>query len=127
MWEDEKAIGKGYKRQGGITIFLIAAAFASTYLDLKLVIVVAAALMFGAVTFCEARLYDLCIRLKRSNHIAHENGARLAQIQDSLSQLNTRVFHIVNALDLEEKSAEKSERKTEELTEKLRARWQTDE
>jgi hypothetical protein len=77
--------------------------------------------LFGAITFCEAGLYDLCIRLKRSNHIAQENGVKLAQIQDSLSQLNTRVFHIVSALDLEEKSTEKTKRRGDELREKLHA------
>jgi hypothetical protein len=32
MWEDEQAIGKGYKKQAGISLFIVIAAVGSAYL-----------------------------------------------------------------------------------------------
>lgn len=119
MSEDEHVIAKGYKKQTGITLFIILAGFASTYLDLKYVVAAGCLIIFGAVTFCEARLYDLCIRLKRSNHLAQDNAEKLGELRDLLKGLDSRVFHIINAFDIEAKSTTKLDEQHEILMERL--------
>jgi hypothetical protein len=119
MAEDEHAIAAGYKKQVGVTVFIVIAACLSAYLDLKYVVAFGFVLTFGALTFCEARLYDLCIRLKRSNHLAHENREKLEQLHSAIKQLDTRVFHIVNAFDLEEKSTGRLNAQHEALMEQI--------
>jgi hypothetical protein len=119
MSEDEHVIAKGYKKQTGITLFIILAGCASTYLDLKYVVAAGCLTVFAAVTFCEARLYDLCIRLKRSNHLAQENGEKLRELRDLLKGLDNRVFHIINAFDIETKSTNKLNEETKILRERL--------
>lgn len=121
MTEDEQVIAKGYKKQTGITLFIILAAFVSTYFDLKYVVATGCLIIFGAITFCEARLYDLCIRLKRSNHLAFENGERLNELHGLLKQLDERVFHIVNAFNIEDRSKDKSQKEHEQIMERLQA------
>lgn len=98
---------------------------AAKYLDLKYVVATGCLILLGAVTFCEARLYDLCIRLKRSNHLAQENGEKLTELRGVLKELDTRVFHIINAFDLEVKSKAKLDEQHNVLMERI-ARLKTE-
>ena len=118
MTEDEHVIAKGYKQQFGIGLVLVLTlGLAAYFLELKWVVATGCVLIVGAISYCEARLYDLCIRLKRGNHLAHENGEKLAALLNKLdgrmNKLDERIFHIVNAFDIESRSANKTQKETD--------------
>src|SRR3954454_7364250 len=87
MHEDEHAIAAGYRAQRGILLGAMLFLVAAYYLDLKYVVAFGCVGIFGAVSFSEARLYDLGIRLKRSNHLAADKSERLEQKLDQLRNL----------------------------------------
>jgi hypothetical protein len=97
MGEDEQTIGKGYKKQGSMIVALVVLGAIAHYLDMKSVIAAGFLMVIGAISFAEARLYDLCIRLKRSNHLQFDGADEL---QSTLKQIDTRLFNIISALAL---------------------------
>ena len=109
--QDEQFIAKGYRKQLIIMVVVLAAGWASTYVDLKTVIVAGFLTIFCAVSFAESRLYDLCVRIKRTNYLLHEQSARLA----ALERLDARVFDIINVFDLEKLSTDKTAARRNEV------------
>lgn len=63
--------------------------------------------LWGAVIFSEARLYDLCIRLKRTNE--------LLVCLEQLKEINLCLFYLVDAFDAESISKRKSDERDAEL------------
>ena len=70
MAEDEERIGEGYRSghwaQMVVVMVLVITAF---YFETKFVVAAAAICIFTAQQKAEARLFDLCIRLRRTNQL----------------------------------------------------------
>ena len=78
MHEDEQRIGAGYRRSlmlvvGG-AVPIVATAY---FFDLKWVLVVGLVVVINAINNTEARLYDLCIRLRRTNALLSDRNSKL--------------------------------------------------
>lgn len=72
MSEDEHVIAKGYRNKtyAYLAILPLIIAF---FFDTKYVVATGAFLIITLLNDTEARLYDLCIRLKRTNTIISSN------------------------------------------------------
>jgi hypothetical protein len=97
MGEDEQTIGRGYKKQGSMIVGLMVLGAIGHFLDLKDVVAAGFLMVIGAMSFAEARLYDLCIRLKRSNHLQFDDAG---EVQSTLRQIDRRLSDILSALAL---------------------------
>lgn len=67
MVEDEHKIGEGYKLWVSPLLCALPMATASFASDIKWTIAVSAAVVIGLLHEAGGRLYDLCIRLRRTN------------------------------------------------------------
>jgi hypothetical protein len=75
--DDEQQIADGYR--GGWKVPTIAAVVLGAtahYSETKFVVAVAAFFIVAAVCFAEGRLYDLCIRLRRTNILLRDQSQR---------------------------------------------------
>jgi hypothetical protein len=71
MSEDEHVIGKGY--QLGLNLLLMAAPLGVAYFsDIKWVVATGFAVAFPMLNEIGGRLYDLCIRMRRTNILISE-------------------------------------------------------
>lgn len=68
MSEDEQVIAKGYRNKTYFFLAILPLAIA-LFFDTKYVVATAAFLIIIIMNDVEARLYDLCIRIKRTNTI----------------------------------------------------------
>jgi len=70
MGDDEQTIADGYRSSWKVSIVAAAIIGAATYYgEVKHVVAAGAFITFVAVTAAEGRLYDLCIRLRRTNEL----------------------------------------------------------
>lgn len=69
--EDEQQIAKGYRSQGAIiaAVLMLTGAY---FFDERLVMPVGFALVMVGLSAIDARLFDLCIRLRRANALLSE-------------------------------------------------------
>jgi len=67
MYEDEHEIGHGYQQKGLPFIFGAALTLVACFFDIKWVVVLGLLILVILLYAIEARLYDLCIRLRRTN------------------------------------------------------------
>jgi hypothetical protein len=73
MREDEQAIAKGYRAGRALSSVAILAVFGAAYYgDTQAVLAVGFGGLFVLVNDAGSRLYDLCIRLRRTNEILAE-------------------------------------------------------
>jgi hypothetical protein len=66
MAEDERVISKGYRQGLGALLSIVPFGVAA-YADLKWVVAASAAVLISQNHEAGGRLYDLCIRLRRTN------------------------------------------------------------
>jgi len=66
MHEDELVIGRNYKPGWGV-IFALAPLVAAQYADTKWVLAIGFAIALPLLNEANGRLYDMCIRLRRTN------------------------------------------------------------
>ena len=67
--EDENAIGQGYRHWFWPTIYSCAVGASAYYGELKLVVAVGFICIIAQLNENGARLYDLCIRARRTNKL----------------------------------------------------------
>ena len=72
MREDEQAIAKGYRTGRALSSVAIVAVIGAAYYGDTPVLAVGFGSLFLLVNDVSSRLYDLCIRLRRTNKILSE-------------------------------------------------------
>ena len=73
--EDEMIIGKAYRSgQRQSAIFFVAIAATAYYTELKYVLALGFILVLFSASSIENRVYDLCIRLRRTNILLSQNS-----------------------------------------------------
>jgi hypothetical protein len=75
MGEDEHRIASGYRKGWGMAVGACAPiAIVAYFADVKWVLVVGVAEILWAISNVEGRLYDLCIRMRRTNLLLRDRS-----------------------------------------------------
>ena len=73
MAEDERFIAKNFRARGGLGVLLLVGLMAVAYFrNAQEAVVVGIGLILYLLSYLESRLYDLCIRLRRTNILLSE-------------------------------------------------------
>src|ERR1700710_1133924 len=115
MHEDELTIARGYKNKVSAVAALIPLAALWFTHDPAVIAAVGFATVCGLISFSEARLYDLCIRLKRTNTLLLNQ----ANYHEQLKSIDLRLFYLIDALDAEEAGKHNSEERHEAFQRKI--------
>jgi hypothetical protein len=75
--------------------------------DTAIIAAIGFSVLCGLVSSLEARLYDLCIRVKRTNAILSADHHPL--YLEHLKEISLRLFYLTDALDAEDISKRKSD------------------
>lgn len=102
--EDELTIARGYKNKMSAIAALIPLVTLWFTHDVAVIAAVGFAMVCGLLNFSEARLYDLCIRLKRTNTLLLNQN----NYHEQLKSIDLRLLYLVDALDAENVSKQKS-------------------
>ncbi len=113
--EDELTIARGYKNRVSVVAALIPLATLWFTHDVAVIAAVGFATLCGLISFSEARLYDLCIRLKRTNTLLLNQ----TNYHEQLKSIDLRLFYLVDALDAEDVSKQKSDERHSDIMKKI--------
>lgn len=115
MSEDEVTIARGYKTKLSAVAALIPLVTLWFTHDVAVIAAVGFATVCGLISASEARLYDLCIRLKRTNALLLNQTNYVEQIKS----IDLRLFYLVDAIDAENLSKQKSDKQHADLIKKI--------
>ena len=104
MGEDEQVIAKHYK-DWIVWVPPVVPLAAAHFVEVKWVIALGVAAIAPALIAVEQRLYDLCIRVRRTNELLRATDA---DQREQLKNLGTQLFYLIDAFDAEETSNKKS-------------------
>lgn len=113
--EDELAIARGYKSKVSAVAALIPLATLWFTHDVAVIAAVGCATVCGLLGFSEARLYDLCIRLKRTNALLLNQ----TNYHEHLKSIDLRLLYLVDALNAEDISKQRSDMRHSDIVKNI--------